>query len=54
MSGAEGQDPAGIDPIDPAVAKRCNEQRKYTNVNALSNTFNRHEEFVASDAISWR
>ena len=30
MSGAEGQDPAGTDP----------------NVNALSNKFDRHEEFV--------
>ena len=37
-----------------AVAERCNQQRNSTNVNDLSNTFDRHEEFVASDAISWR
>ena len=34
--------------------ERKTEQLNSTNVNAFSNTFNRHQEFVATDAISWR
>ena len=51
-SGAEGQDLAGTDPIDLQLPRGATSSGT-PNVNALSNTFDRHEEFVANDAISW-
>ena len=54
MSGAEGQDPAGTDPIDLQLPRGATSSGTPQTVNALNNTFTRHEEFVASDAISWR
>ena len=61
MSGTEGQDPGGTDPIDRQLPKRGNWQQSNaddravdTTIDSASNTFDRHEEFVASDAISWR
>ena len=41
----------------PGVAKRSNWQWSRavgTTIDSTSNTFDRHEEFVASDSISWR
>ena len=52
MSGAEGQDLAGTDPIDLQLPRGATSSGT-PNVNALSNTFDRHEEFVANDARSW-
>ena len=37
------------------AAVECRRQRAVdTTIDSTSNTFDRHEEFVASDAISWR
>ena len=56
-----GHYPGGTDPIGSAVAKRSNCQQSNaddravdTTIASTSNTADRHEEFVARDAISWR
>ena len=56
MSGTEGQEPGGTDPID----LQCQEEQLQrsravdTTIDSTSDTVHPHEEFVASDSISWR
>ena len=54
MSGTEGQEPAGSDPIDLQFPGGAAGSGSLQNVNAISNTFDRHKEFVAGNSISWR
>ena len=58
MCGAEGQDPGGTDPMDLQLPRGATgsgrEQSIDTTIDSTSNTFDRHEEFVTSDSISWR
>ena len=60
MSGTEGQDLGGTDAIDlqlsmgATVSSRMPTTAVDTSIDSTSNTFDRHEEFVPSDAISWR
>ena len=52
----EGQEPGGTDPLDlqaKGATGSCREQRT-PQIDSNSSTFDRHEEFVASDSISWR
>ena len=61
MSRTEGQDPGGTDPIDLQLPRGSNWQQSNaddravdTTIDSTRNAFDRHEEIVASDAISWR
>ena len=58
MSGTEGQDPGGTDPIDlqlPRGAIGNKQSRAVDNtIDSTSNTFDGQGEFVASDSVSKR
>ena len=54
------QEPAGTDPTDlqlprgAAGKSNADDRAIDTTIDSTSNTFDRHEKFVASDSISWR
>ena len=52
MSGAEGQDPAGTDPIDLQLPRSATSSGTPQTSTPSVTRLSRHEEFVASDAIS--
>ena len=57
MSATEGQEPGGTDPIDMQLPRGANWQWSRavdTTIDSTSNTFDRHEEFVASGSKSLR
>ena len=59
MSGTEEQDPDGADPIDRQLPRGATDTSRMPTtehiiIDSISNTFDRHEEFVASDVTSWR
>ena len=56
MSGTEGQDPGGTDPIDLQLTRGAigSSREQSATIESTSNTFDRHKEFVASDSTSWR
>ena len=57
----EGHQPAGTDPIDLQLPRGVGGSSRMpttrandATIDSTSNTFDRHQEFVASDSISWR